>query len=499
MNMAPHHRVTPLYIEPQTGLSPEMRRLENKWLNGQGWQKRLEYIELNGIRGWEHIRVDFRFPIVAIVGENGAGKSTVIQCAASVYEGGKKGYYPSDFLPDTLWEVVEGATINYSFREGDTHDIRTLKKLKRWRGYDLRPKRHVQYIDLSRVQPVAARTGYQRLANPKLKEDESKSEIWDEKRVKRLSHLMGREYQQIRMAAVKDDKDPERRVPILQIAGRKQTSGFHNGQGEITMAELIRKPMPPTSLILIDEIESSLHPKAQRKLIRDLAHLSAGLDLQIILTTHSPYILEELPPMARIYIMNEASGRTIMNGVSPEFAMTRMDDYQHPECDIYAEDKRSAELIKSTLAERRPELFPRCLTVPYGAAHVGYALGTMAAKNRFPRPSVVFVDGDQTERDGTHVLPGEDAPERVVFEGLRKVDWKGLDVQLGRRPSEVIDACTAAMTSTNPRDWVRLTADRLLIGGEILWHSMSVAWVKSCMTDDQAEQIIRPIADALRA
>jgi predicted ATPase len=499
MDMAPHHRVSPLYIEPQAGLSPEVRRLENKWLNGQGWPKRLEYIELNGIRGWEHLRMDFRFPIVAIVGENGAGKSTVIQCAASVYEGGKAGHYPSDFLPDTPWEVVEGATISYSFREGDTHDIRTLQKLKRWRGYDRRPKRHVQYIDLSRVQPVSARTGYQRLANPKLIEDKKKSEIWDAKLVKRLSHLMGREYQQIRMSAVQGDKDPERRVPILQVAGRKQSSGFHNGQGETTMAELIKKPMIPTSLVLIDEIETSLHPKVQRKLIRDLAHLAAINDLQIILTTHSPYILEELPPMARIYIMNEPSGRTVMNGVSPEFAMTRMDDYQHPECDVYTEDKRSAELIKSILAERRPELFPRCLPVPYGAAHVGYALGTMVAKGRFPRPSVVFIDGDQTGREGTNVLPGDDAPERVVFEGLRHVQWKGLDVQLGRSPSEVIDSCGAAMTSTNPKDWVRLTADRLLVGGEILWHAMTVAWVRACMTDDQADQVIRPIADALRA
>lgn len=496
--LAPHHRATPIYIEPQSGLSAEVRRLENKWLNGQGWPKRLEYIELNGIRGWEHLRVDFRFPIVAIVGENGAGKSTVIQCAASVYEGGKAGYYPSDFLPDTPWEVVEGATIDYSFREGDKHDIRTLTKLKRWRGYDKRPERFVQYIDLSRVQPVAARTGYQRLANPKLREDKSKSEVWDDKLVKNLSHLMGRDYQQIRMAAVHGDKDPDRRVPIMQVAGRNEASGFHNGQGETTMAELIKKPMRPTSLVLIDEIETSLHPRVQRKLIRHLAHMAAMHDIQVILTTHSPYILEELPPMARIYIMNEASGRTIMNGVSPEFAMTRMDDFQHPECDVYTEDKRSAELVKSILAARRPELFPRCLTVPYGAAHVGYALGSMVATKKFPRPSVVFLDGDQPAKDGTNVLPGEDAPERVVFEALRNVNWRGLDVQ-GRGPSEVIDACSAAMTSTNPRDWVKLAADRLLVGGDILWHAMTVAWVKSCLTPEQAEQVLRPIADALKA
>ena len=28
-----------------------------------------------------------------------------------------------------------------------------------------------------------------------------------------------------------------------------------------------------------------------------------------------------------------------MTGVSPEFAMTRMDEYPHPECEIYVEDE----------------------------------------------------------------------------------------------------------------------------------------------------------------
>src|ERR1700730_18333457 len=153
--------------EPYMGLSPEMRRLENKWQNNAGWPKRLEYIEINGIRGWTGQRIDFLFPLVAIVGENGAGKSTVIQCAASAYDEPQEGgYYPSDFFPDTPWEVVKGASVKYAVREGNNTKTETIKKLERWRGYHLRPERRVEYIDLSRVQPVSERTGFQRLANP---------------------------------------------------------------------------------------------------------------------------------------------------------------------------------------------------------------------------------------------------------------------------------------------------------------------------------------------
>ena len=90
-------------------ISSEMRRLQNKWVSNSGWPKRLEALEISGVRGWNDLRIDFKFPIVAIVGENGAGKSTVIQCAASVYQGKEKKdtHFPTDFMPATPWEKVK--------------------------------------------------------------------------------------------------------------------------------------------------------------------------------------------------------------------------------------------------------------------------------------------------------------------------------------------------------------------------------------------------------
>ena len=49
------------------------------------------------------------------------------------------------------------------------------------------------------------------------------------------------------------------------------------------------------SLILIDDVESGLHPQAQRSLIQQIKELQKQHGgLQIILTTHSPYVIDEL-------------------------------------------------------------------------------------------------------------------------------------------------------------------------------------------------------------
>jgi hypothetical protein len=76
----------------------------------------------------------------------------------------------------------------------------------------------------------------------------------------------------------------------------------------------------------------------------------------------------------------------------------------------------------------------------------------MSHQGRFPSPSCVFLDGDQQMRDGCFLLPGEDAPERVVFNGLQKADWGNLKTQVARDHADVVDACSGVMTYASHRE-----------------------------------------------
>lgn len=476
-------------------LRAEMRFLNEKWTTGTSWPKRLEWLEINGIRGWTGQRIDLGFPIVALVGENGSGKSTVLQAAAAVYRSPqkKKEFYASDFFPNTPFERINSATIRFSYREGQQSQTRTIRKpTDRWRGNPERPERRVEYVDLSRIQPVSARVGYSKLLKSGV--TEGNHSPFDEERLRRFSQLMGRTYSGAGISTT--SVDAKRAVPVLKH-GAHRYSGFHQGAGEIAAAELMAVDFPKYSLVLIDEIETSLHPRAQRRLMQDLAREARDKELQIILTTHSPYILDELPPQGRIYLMQGVGGRTAVTGVSPEFAMTRMDEEQHPECDVYVEDPRAATMVSETVIARERDLLARVKIIPYGTASVGMALGLMADQHRFPRPSVVFLDGDQAAAPGCVILPGEDAPERVVFEGLRQTKWTGIAQRIGRSESETIDALNSSLALADHHDWVKNAGDRLIVGGEILWQAMCASWADHCATRNQIDRVVLPIKDAL--
>ncbi len=483
-------------LEDEMPNSDEIRRLNAKWQTATGWPKRLEWIDIKGLRGWTGQRFELRFPIMAVVGENGVGKSTVLQAAASVYRAPEenKDRFASDFFPDTAWDEVTDAIIRYSVREGtEVHQATIRKPSNRWRGNPERRERSVEYIDLSRVQPVSGRLGYRMLANGSY--EETTATAFEKGRLARYSGIMGRAYDLAKMALT--DGDSKKEVPVVSQHGASY-SGFHKGAGETTVAELLQTELPKYSLVLIDEIESSLHPRAQRRLVRDLAARARELELQIVITTHSPYVLEELPYEARACIVQTAAGaREIVYGVSPEFAMTKMDDVQHSECDLYVEDPRAGAMLTEILIATKADLVSRCQVIPFGASSVGKSLGQMVLGKRFPRPSCVFLDGDEGVVGGCLNLPGEDAPERVVFEALKEQNWLAVHERTGRQFAEVADACNKAMALPDHHQWLPQAASNLFLASETLWQAMCAEWASKCLDPEEGKAIAQAVEDAL--
>jgi hypothetical protein len=154
-------------------------------------------------------------------------------------------------------------------------------------------------------------------------------------------------------------------------------------------------------------------------------------------------------------------------------------------------------LLREVVVKYAPMIIQRCEITPYGAASAGYVLGGMVAQDRFKRPTCVFVDGDQEAKNGCHVLPGDEAPERVVFGGLKEKNWCDLSSLLSRDFSLVADACAQAMTFDDHHEWVRLAANKLLVSGDVLWQQMCSSWAAHCLSTDEAAKVVNPISDSL--
>lgn len=110
------------------------------------------------------------------------------------------------------------------------------------------------------------------------------------------------ESQEIAGQEVVLDMNTGKRIPAHSISeGTMLTLG---------LLTVLMNPKQP-NLVLLDDVEQGLHPKAQRELITVFKEIiQENSNLQIIFSTHSPYIVDELSPSQVHVLSNANSGFT---------------------------------------------------------------------------------------------------------------------------------------------------------------------------------------------
>ncbi|WP_437083035.1 ATP-dependent nuclease [Streptomyces sp. enrichment culture] len=483
-----------------TRISTTISPLTSDWNtdrhSDKGWPQFLDSVTISGLRGWTGETVEFRFPVTAIAGENGAGKSTVLKAAAAAYRAPSKfsdmrTFYPDDFFPNTPWERVEKVNLLYQFHLGVSIGTLNLRKpSRRWRGMPERVGRPVFFLDISRIQPIDTLIGYGKIAKQStFRGDETEFSDTDRNM---LARIMNKSYTAGKMA-----KYEQKQIGILSTA-EGEYSNFHQGAGEDATTDLVTllRAAPRNSLVIIDEIESSLHPRAQRRLMAELFSIARSQRIQFILSTHSPYVLEQLPTEARVYIQLERRGtRDVIYGVTPDFAMSLMDDVDHAELTVYCEDREAAVVIDALISNERPDLRRRISITPVGPASTVKTLGQLSHEGKLPGKSIGVLDGDQELVTGCVKLPGRSAPEREVLENSDEDYWDAVAQRLGVRTGDLLDAVEDARRLENHHAWSRRVAENLgpRVRTDRVWEDAVSVWAQRVVDIGDRTEFVKDI------
>lgn len=124
------------------------------------------------------------------------------------------------------------------------------------------------------------------------------------------------------------------------------------GRGEYSIAMLVHKIMnaPENSLVLMDEPESSLHPKAQKKLMSFLLNQIIKKKLQIIISTHAPSFIDGLPDEAiKLFYQNENGCFSIMDNCNYYYAFEIIGYSEIKKNTIMVEDKMAKNIIEAVI------------------------------------------------------------------------------------------------------------------------------------------------------
>ncbi|MBF6218042.1 AAA family ATPase [Nocardia abscessus] len=125
------------------------------------------------------------------------------------------------------------------------------------------------------------------------------------------------------------------------------------GSGEFAVIRLVSliSNCSDNSLLLLDEPEVSLHPGAQSRLVRFLVEIAKRRRLQIVIATHSPIIVNSLPPEA-IKVLDRRShdGKVVLRAQKsyPAEAFVAL-EHDTKRKTIFVEDRLAREIVLHVL------------------------------------------------------------------------------------------------------------------------------------------------------
>lgn len=378
----------------------------------------LKKIELNKVRAFANQTVEFDFPVTALIGTNGSGKSTVLGGAAVAYKAIKPGlFFPKSSIGD---QSMSDWSIGYDIIDNQKSPgkplIRSARfKKSKWVRDDV-ATRTVLYFGIQRTVPASERREFKKFASFSYRFSGSLEKLEDTIR-QEVTRILGKDMSHFLRSKIARDG-----FIFVGGDGTVQYSEFHFGAGESSVIRMVSQieSAAENTLVLIEEIENGLHPVAVKRMVEYLIDVAKRRSIQTIFTTHSENSLDPLPPEA---IWSSIGGKTSQGKISIE-ALRALDDRTDERMAIFVEDAFAKQWVEAIIRTYLPEHMDEVGV--YSLSGDSPALQTH--KSHMADPSVTtksmcILDGNSSKPEnpdeGIIKLPG-DVPESVVFDHVRQ-------------------------------------------------------------------------------
>jgi len=391
------------------------RELEKKWKTPYFNQK-LTSIKFNGVglRGVKNSTINFNYPITAIAGANGIGKTTILQLIACLYHNDNKTYKPyrfsksknaksyytfKDFFIHFRGEdKSEGAEIEYSYevphKKKSQTKTHTLKKGKQWNNFNRRPVRTTNFYGVSRVIPA---NEFAMIKNT----FGSSSASFNTTSLSNESTEMIKKVLLKPLISVEvnsSSKVVNFDLNKINLSSGLSYSNFNMGAGEEVIISLISRmsSLPHHSLVLIEELELGLHPKAQKLLMEILFQIVLDKRLQLIFTTHSPFLFDAIPTQGRILLRKPTDKLEVIYKPSSSLAFSELTGEIPKELTVYVEDKVAKLLLETLLSS---SIRRKIYILDVGSKeNLVRMIGSHYHNNTLGK-AIAIADGDLTEKE----------------------------------------------------------------------------------------------------
>lgn len=378
--------------------------------------KYLSKIIIEKARSINNKTISLDFPVTAIVGPNGGGKTTIAGAAAILYKDiapalffAKSGAYDASMQN---WKI-EYEALDRELKSNDI--VRRTAKYHNLKWARTTLDRNVLVFGVIRTVPASERKELRRCVSNNFSVQPD--------RISNLSAVVAASVSSILdkdVSAFKHMKVDETGNVTL-LSGENSVgdsfSEFHFGAGESSIIRMVLQLeiAVDNTLVIIEEIENGLHPIATIRMVEYLIELAERKKIQAIFTTHSNDALIPLPSEA---IWASVNGE-LYQGKLDVKSLRAISGQINSRLIIFVEDEFAALWVR-TILNFMPNIAMDAISI-HAMKGDGTAVKVHIHHNKDPsthQTSICIIDGDSLQVDSADSLvfrlPGE-GPESTVY------------------------------------------------------------------------------------
>ncbi|SHL21218.1 AAA domain-containing protein [Nitrosospira sp. Nsp11] len=425
----------------------------------------LKKLVIKKFRALNNVNIEFGTHVTVICGKNGTSKSSILGIAAQIFS------FEKNYLKDEQlrFQTITGSNFkslpSEHFRFSDKYDVPgsldvavelhdgysdndataelglfsrgssarpvVRKNTTAEKGRESRNFTHpVIFLSLKRLQPIASR----------------------EYKVRDFEYLSAHEQQFINLnnqllnktssSATGTGGSINSAVAHAENYDQDSVSAGEDNAGQIVLALMsFRKLKEEYSdykggLLLIDEADAGLFPAAQTKLLEILEKECNDLELQVIMTSHSPTLIERTYDLSKkyqrkfktVYLSDTFGPVQAMHdiswpGINSDLLTTTVaapNEISLPKINVYFEDKEGWNFFNTLLFRHKSKKYINQLDdVSLGCAN--YIQLVRKGVPEFSAKSIIILDGDVEgikSLNSIILLPGPLPPDQLIFEFL---------------------------------------------------------------------------------
>ena len=417
------------HAESESGKNVERKTRKNKENDTQKDiifpKQRLINIHIEKLKGLKNLDIPIEKNLTAIMGVNGAGKSTVLHALACMYLPYRSGtYYPFSFFftptPDSIWNDSSLSITYFDENKQETY-TREYKKERSWTPQRSRkPVRDVFYIGIDTGMPEIEKERQTSFIDYSTNEADDKISI---NIINMAADILNKDYKNLAY-----HKTRKKELFGIHTNSGIKYSSLSMGAGEQRLIKILKTVMMATqySLILIDEIDLLLHIRALKRLIINLSAIAKKRNLQIIFTTHSP-AMNVLADYVDIRYLHQLPEKTVVyDTINPDLTY-ELNDSTEKCIEIFVEDLLAETIVRKVARDLK---FSGKVDIrKFGSVNNAFTLAAaFILEGRNTQNTLIVLDGDEytsfidKNKAIKRVLTGtEDNHEQKINEAISRI------------------------------------------------------------------------------